>query len=702
MLSIKRVKFKNYCQHKDLDLEFGTGVIGIVGSNGSGKSNLMKGILRALTGDVSHSGKKEDDLSWGEKSGSIEIWFTVNGSEGYIKRDLNSSRCALKIGDVEYKSYKEVSNVLYPTLGVAPKVLTDIVFVMQGQIEGILFQPPGDRARALQHLFGTQNAEQLRELLYDEITNLPVTSYAEAIAQLENKLNTEIELPLNEARDTVKLCSAWQISPEEYRQVCQQIIDYAAYADRIKTLPGMKSELARVDTACTTAENQLRALHASAAALESSLADTEAMGDEARTVVDTFNTQGRMTAEKDLAAAAVLDSQAVLSGSIPPPPFPRELLETAHHSLSARKTEYAQLSGILDMLASGTSATCPTCGQDVKDIGAKKQQLASMAASMGQQDAKVSKMDEQFTSWLEVSSNLQHAQAAAQVKLKQAEAQLVALAKIKTVSKADADAAALFVNMRNTQQLQLSGLRGNISGLEVSLPNQRAACETLRTQYTEISGAIGRLVPESAVAGLIAKRKKHEDAQLAIGRAEGIISALQPQHDCAVKQIDEYKERQRQASGLLKWRDMLERARKILHRDELPNMVAQAYLRVLNQRMAKYLELFGAKYSATLAADTSVSCVFPGAPPTSGDRLSGGQKTVLGVAFRLAVYDILGSGLGVLAMDEPTAALDSDSVTSLMSVLEHLRSYVKGAGLQIFIVTHAHHLTGSFDQTVAL
>lgn len=701
MLSVKRVVFHNYCQHRDLDLEFGSGVIGIVGANGSGKSNLVKGILRGFTGDVSSSGKKEDDLSWGQESGYIELWFTVDGTDGYLKRDLKSSRCTLKFGDKEYKSYKEVAQVLYPTLGVAPRVLTDIVFVMQGQIENILFQPPSERAKALQSLFGTQNAELLREFLYDEIVNLPVTSCDDMITQLERKIELELRPPMEEAEATVKLCRARQIPADEYSELCQRVANYAAFSQKVSKLQELKNEALLSEAAAKAAESQLAELQDEMIKQQTSIDDTTSLYREAAALVKAYDTQSGNLRLKEQAIAQVNRCTPILATPLPKEPFSRECLDKLHQELAGKKTEYVQLSNLMTSLSTGL-ATCPTCGQSVKDLSNKANDLAKLRTDIEVLHQRALAMDAEFSKWLDAFSTRKSELAMAEEELVRAKATLASLETTKTVLQVDAEAARSFVANVDEMTKAFYTTRAQVTAFSASLPSRKKTAEIAKAQYEEVAAVAGTLMTEEQYKAAVARRQEAEANNAALGRAEGILIGLKPQMDSAVAQLRDLHEQRKQQAGLIRWRDMLERARKVLHRDELPNLVAQAYLRVINQRMVKYLELFGAKFSATIEADLSVKCIFPGAAPTTGDRLSGGQRTVLGIAFRLAVADILGNELGLLAMDEPTAALDSDSTDSLMDVVESLRTHLKNTGLQLFMVTHAQKLVGSFDQVVSL
>jgi ABC-type nitrate/sulfonate/bicarbonate transport system ATPase subunit len=69
-------------------------------------------------------------------------------------------------------------------------------------------------------------------------------------------------------------------------------------------------------------------------------------------------------------------------------------------------------------------------------------------------------------------------------------------------------------------------------------------------------------------------------------------------------------------------------------------------------------------------------------------RLSGGQKVVLALAFRVAVLGQLAAGVGLLCLDEPTAGLSRQSLTCVEVALDRLRALSSSTGLQVILVTH--------------
>ena len=119
------------------------------------------------------------------------------------------------------------------------------------------------------------------------------------------------------------------------------------------------------------------------------------------------------------------------------------------------------------------------------------------------------------------------------------------------------------------------------------------------------------------------------------------------------------------------------------------------------EKLAKYLELFEAPYLARITDDISIQCTF-GDRVVPAERLSGGEKVVLGIAFRFAVYELFVSNLGLLILDEPTVYLDSDRIDSVLSLLERVKGYSRSAGLQLIVITHEARLAGVFDQVIEL
>jgi DNA repair exonuclease SbcCD ATPase subunit len=58
------------------------------------------------------------------------------------------------------------------------------------------------------------------------------------------------------------------------------------------------------------------------------------------------------------------------------------------------------------------------------------------------------------------------------------------------------------------------------------------------------------------------------------------------------------------------------------------------------------------------------------------------------------------SSAGLLTLDEPSAALNSETTEELVSVMESLREMAKDLNMQIICITHHKEFLGCFDQLI--
>lgn len=86
---IKCKNFKSFRTDTEIDFDNLQGLYKVSGRIGSGKTTIGEIIIFGLFGSV--SGKNNGDLiSWGEKHGLVEVWYTCRSNNVYIRRELNS------------------------------------------------------------------------------------------------------------------------------------------------------------------------------------------------------------------------------------------------------------------------------------------------------------------------------------------------------------------------------------------------------------------------------------------------------------------------------------------------------------------------------------------------------------------------------------------------------------------------------------
>lgn len=174
-MRIKRVKLDNYCQHKSLEVDLTGNVVGIVGRNGSGKSNFVSAINYCVTGEFER--KKDRLISMGESTGSIEIDIEINQSLTVtVFRSLKGNKAEATFSDGREKvvGADNVNEILLELMGVDKTTLKNIVFVGQDELGALLYSRDSERERLAQQFFGIERAVRIERILGDKYNRIHV------------------------------------------------------------------------------------------------------------------------------------------------------------------------------------------------------------------------------------------------------------------------------------------------------------------------------------------------------------------------------------------------------------------------------------------------------------------------------------------------------------------------------------------------
>lgn len=143
---IKEVTLKNYGKHKDLKLtNLDVPIIGIVGANGNGKTTILKAISYAFKGKEDDSSIQES-ISLGETNGSIDVSFEKDGINGRITRKFGKTDSAVFIwGEEKLTKKSDINKRIDDILGIDKQVLSNTIFIKQGEVLGLIEETPAKR-----------------------------------------------------------------------------------------------------------------------------------------------------------------------------------------------------------------------------------------------------------------------------------------------------------------------------------------------------------------------------------------------------------------------------------------------------------------------------------------------------------------------------------------------------------------------------
>jgi DNA repair exonuclease SbcCD ATPase subunit len=159
----------NVCQHVDEAFDFDGRLVAVVGGNGTGKTNLLRATLYALTGDLHRLGRAGAAVSFSRSDRRPAVTLTVRpdpadpDAEAVLTRRLpDGSRSAdrkLVYRGETLTTDDDIAAVVRGWFGVPPKALGDYVFVDQGTLTAVLDGAPADRRKAVDRLIGLDRAE---------------------------------------------------------------------------------------------------------------------------------------------------------------------------------------------------------------------------------------------------------------------------------------------------------------------------------------------------------------------------------------------------------------------------------------------------------------------------------------------------------------------------------------------------------------
>ncbi|KKN73529.1 hypothetical protein LCGC14_0399710 [marine sediment metagenome] len=709
-MRLKRMSASNFCQHRELTVEFPPGITGILGPNGVGKSNAIKAVRFALIGDSGNAGTKVDDLNWqaaaAGESGAVELVFEQSGTEGKIKRFVNNARASLKFGEIKANSVSAVNRHMGTILGIPERTLKDIVFVMQGAIESILFERPADRAKKFQGLFGTESAERLRDFLLQEVNKLPTADVDERVERLQKELDVDVDPPLREL--TKKQASVAAALKGFDRDAREAVIAKFETAVQIgQQLTELNERIIMLTTNVTPEVAHVAELQQQADDAEKETSQLTSRADEARAKLSNLDAARRAHETYEQLRGEAEKLEDVLRQPVPMSPgIDREKLEAGFEALHSMKVTLEPKRSFVETFKGGQGTVqCPTCLQDVHEAD---QLAAQFEAEVAQKTTEFAAVDQQLregsSALVEYERDVELDCArkdTARERLQSVHGTLSTLG-VTTYDGAEAGALQIVVDDFSGKLMVLKNVRDELSRLQVELARKKSECRTLEERQCSLREQLQDRPTADQYKRAKDGLEMVASAEAELGNIEGQLYQLRNRRGAILKELELLKQQTEKTEAVKKYKDLCERARTLFHRDCLPLTVTRAFLASLNVKIQEYLTLFGAPFSCQIKDDLTVSCNFPGGGEQSAERLSGGQRVVLGIAFRFAVYQLFAADLGFMVLDEPTAFLDDDRVQSVVEVMQSVRRYVHQTGMQLIVVTHEVELVAAFDHTVRL
>ncbi len=143
----------------------------------------------------------------------------------------------------------------------------------------------------------------------------------------------------------------------------------------------------------------------------------------------------------------------------------------------------------------------------------------------------------------------------------------------------------------------------------------------------------------------------------------------------------------------------LEELKKAFNRDGIPRIIRERALESINSLTRNILSRFNLGIEDIQISDDLDIEVLQDGSQKNISQLSGGEKTSISIAMRMAIAKYLGRDVSTILMDEPTVYLDEERRNDLKDILQYSMKELSSEGLfpQITIITHHPELEAAAD-----
>lgn len=706
-MQLLKLEVRNWVHHRQRTCEFTRGLVAILGENGSGKSSLFGAIRWLLTGENPNYGVKADNISQYAKEGepsNATLEFEHNGHIAVVTRHLlpEKEQSILSVDGKEVaRGDKAVTAGIEKLLGVDSKFISRFIIVSQTEIFSFIDDNQTDTDKFFQRLFNTSKADKCQDVVGKGLlkVNVPeilkpssqiVLEQEEVAKQIED-LNKQIKnLPSLDAflqaqeRDQ-KLIQQWEArknAGEELQRLSQQATAY-------------EKEIEETEETCRQYEKDLETFSAAMDGKEEHHREAKIALGHWENYKNIAKVKIKIQAQRDEIAAAREKNPK-------PAPLAGPASEEWRRNADALTAQIKEVKHFIDIFTADGAAECPTChtpsSQLAEQLAAQKTLLPKLqeelaAVQLAAESA--AETEKLLHQWALLNEKL----TAREKQLDESERDLTIVKPPESTEEELQQAVSDFEDFQSAQnelapimqktREHIAKLNGSLAAMQErteKLSNDIKAITTTATDAHMANARLGELRAQCSQRQLLEQQK----VQLTADHRR-----LHEQYEATLKQ-------EKDAVKLRKWSVVAEQAREALK--NAPRIVAQRNLQRLETAVNELLQIFSVNFQVRVAEDDTPNFIaeFYDGRRQPAQRLSIGQKTVLALAFRVAVNAMFAEEIGLLALDEPTASLDQPRIQALAPVLEKLRDLSTAKGLQCLLVTHASSLSHLFESTIEL
>ena len=656
-MKLESLQLRNIRSYKDEKITFRDGTTLLSGDIGSGKSSILLAIEFTLFGILRGELTGENLLRHGEKEAETVLSFTIEGKDVEVKRTLEKSSGRVQQGKgyvsidgvAEEGTAQEIKSKVLDILGYPKNLLTknpDIfrytVYTPQEDMQKILYEDEEDRLIEIRRIFDLEKYKRVKE---------NANEYAKDLRRRKRMLKDKFD-GLDDDKETVKEKKEKKTKKEE------KIEDVTKkHAEKKQELENVKEEIEKYELTIDTL-NDLEKKHAET---KTKKKHTKKEIKQLKKEIEDLDTE-----EKD----EDLDKPDV---SLEDAKEKKKECEERLDELRDKKTGIENKKAVLQNKIEDsqelkkeieTLEDCPTCGQTVTEEHKEKvreeenekiqtwkekqEKLTSYLEKIKKKQDKLKKKKKRFAEKEEKASEYKTKKKYVEKEKKRREKERKKQKEKQSLLEKKKDE---YEDIKDDVEKQKQKIK--------DLKEEKEKTKDLQKKKENIADTISDLRVEKK--GL-EKDKNH---------LEKDIEALQEE----IEEKETFKEQHETTRKLEDW--MSNHFVNVV--DTIEKHVFRQIHEEFNQRFKEWFDILIEEEDVNVRLDdTFTPNIDQNGFETSVDNLSGGEKTSVALAYRLALNKVVNEFLtgikteNVIILDEPTDGFSTDQLDKVREVIEEL------------------------------
>lgn len=193
---LTNLKLENFKKYTNFEIAFESGLIGIIGKNGAGKSTIFEAILFALYGELKSKGDKEvvrNSNASSKDAVIVELDFEFDTTEYKVIREfrgktLSANAKLYKNSELITTGAKEVTTSIMNLTKMSKDAFVHTLFASQKELTSLSNSKPEDRKKMIRKLLGLEKIDFVEKELIEKSRELKreISAFAEVLLSVED------------------------------------------------------------------------------------------------------------------------------------------------------------------------------------------------------------------------------------------------------------------------------------------------------------------------------------------------------------------------------------------------------------------------------------------------------------------------------------------------------------------------------------